>query len=80
MEGDTESDHYNLRYWGASADKGTCERTHTAHHGQSGAQARTVRNIARRSGAFQQTVRQHSGATTTVYLQTTTTKDRYVEN
>jgi hypothetical protein len=45
---------------GASADKGTCARTHTAHRGRFGAQARTVRNIARRSGAFQQTVRQHS--------------------
>jgi hypothetical protein len=33
-----------------------------------------------RSEAFQQTVRQHSGPTTTMYLQTTMARDRYVEN
>jgi hypothetical protein len=32
------------------------------------------------SGAFQRTVRQHSGAITIAYLQTVTTRDRYVEN
>jgi hypothetical protein len=29
MEGDTEGDHHNLWHWRASADKGTCARTHT---------------------------------------------------
>jgi hypothetical protein len=48
--------------------------------GRSGAQARTVRNINGRSGAFQRTVRQRRRAATTTYLQTTTTRNRYVEN
>jgi hypothetical protein len=48
--------------------------------GQSGAQARTVRDIARRSGAFQRTVRQRRRTKATTYLQTTTTRNRYVEN
>jgi hypothetical protein len=39
-----------------------------------------VCNITGRSGAFQRTVRQRRRATATTYLQTTTTKNRYVEN
>jgi hypothetical protein len=42
---DLEGDHHNLRHWGASTDKGTGMGTHAAHHGRSGIQTRTVRNI-----------------------------------
>jgi hypothetical protein len=65
---------------GASADKGICTRTHTTHRGWSGTQARTVRSITGRSGTSQRTVRQRRKATATTYLQTTTTRNRYVEN
>jgi hypothetical protein len=65
---------------GASVDKWTGVGTHTAHHRWSDVQTRTVQSIARWSKSFQLTIRQHSGPTTTTYLQTTTTKDRYVEN
>jgi hypothetical protein len=41
---------------------------------------RTVRVTARQSGSLQWTVRQRSGAMTTMYIQTTTTIKRYVEN
>jgi hypothetical protein len=64
--GETESDHHKLRHWGASADKGICARTHTTHH--------------RRSEALQRTVRQRRRAAATTYLQTTMTRNRYVEN
>jgi hypothetical protein len=41
---------------------------------------RMVQNITGRFGAFQRTVRQHSGDTMTAYLQTAMIRDRYVEN
>jgi hypothetical protein len=65
---------------GQAQTKGTCARTHTTHRGRSGSQARTVRNITGRSGAFQRMVRQRRRVTAAKYLQTTTTKNRYVEN
>jgi hypothetical protein len=40
----------------------------------------TVRVTARQSGSLQRTIRQRPGATMTTYIQTTTTRKRYVEN
>jgi hypothetical protein len=50
------------------------------HLGWSDAQAQTVRDHTGRSGEFQRTIRSYSRPATTAYLQTTTTRDRYVEN
>ena len=43
-------------------------------------QTRMVRRFSGRSGGLQRTVRPCSGLAATTYLQTTTTRDRYVEN
>jgi hypothetical protein len=65
---------------GASADQGASAGARTTHLGRSDAQVQTVRDYAERFEEFQWTVRQHSGPATTTYLQTMTTRDRYVEN
>jgi hypothetical protein len=67
-------------HWGASADQGTGAGAHAAHLERSDAQAQTVRDHARRSGGFQRTIWSYSRPATTAYLQTTTTRDRYVKN
>jgi hypothetical protein len=65
---------------GASTDRETGAGTRAAHHGRSAIQKRTVRSFSRQSEDFSQTVLLHSWPATTMYIQTTTTRDRYVEN
>jgi hypothetical protein len=65
---------------GESAYQGAGVGACAAHLGWSDAQTQTVRDHAGRSGEFQRTVRLYSRPTTTAYLQTTTTRDMYVEN
>jgi hypothetical protein len=65
---------------GANTDRETGARTHSAHRGRSAIQTRTVRSFVGRSEDCWRTVQIHSGPITTTYIQTTTTRDRYVEN
>jgi hypothetical protein len=51
-----------------------------SRRGQSAIQTRTVRRFSGRSEELQRTVRPCSGLAAATYLQTTTTRDRYVEN
>jgi hypothetical protein len=73
MGGDSEGDHHDLRYWGQAQTRGQAQEPlllitdgPTPRRG--------------RFKTFQQTIRQHSGPATTMYLQTMMTRDRYVEN
>jgi hypothetical protein len=54
--------------------------TYSTHHGQSDVQTWTVKDIAGQYRSLQQTVQQHLGTTATMYLQTKTTRNRYVKN
>jgi hypothetical protein len=55
-------------------------RRQVARRGPLFCASRTVWDIIGQSGSFKRTVRQHAGGLTTTYIQTTTTRDRYVEN
>jgi hypothetical protein len=65
-----------MAQWHISLSAGTC----AAHLGWSDTQAQTVRDHVGQSREFQRTVRPYSRPATTAYLQTTVTRDRYVEN